>query len=268
MILHSVKLRRSLHGVSLPLLVIAGLLLLWEILVSINDVPKGILPPPSKIMQESFFLREQLMGHALTTMTEAVVGLVLAALLGTVVAGALASLAILRKALLPILVISQNIPMMILAPLIVVWFGFGIEPKIAVVTLVCFFPIAVSSADALMNADKDLLDLMKSMGASRLQVLRYVRIPQAVPSFFSGLQIAATYAVLGAVFAEFSGGTSGLWIFIGRSQRAYRTDQVFAAVFLIAILSIVLFLLVRWMAHISTPWNRVGSDADLREQVK
>ena len=93
--------------------------------------------------------------------------------------------------------------MMILAPLIVVWFGFGIEPKIAVVTLVCFFPIAVSSADALMNADKDLLDLMKSMGASRLQVLRYVRIPQAVPSFFSGLQIAATYAVLGAVFAEF-----------------------------------------------------------------
>ena len=268
MIFHSVRLRRSLHGVSLPLLVIAGLLLLWEILVSINDVPMGILPPPSKIMMESFFLREQLMGHALTTITEAVVGLVLAALLGTVVAGALASLAILRKALLPILVISQNIPMMILAPLIVVWFGFGIEPKIAVVTLVCFFPIAVSSADALMNADKDLLDLMKSMGASRLQVLRYVRIPQAVPSFFSGLQIAATYAVLGAVFAEFSGGTSGLWIFIGRSQRAYRTDQVFAAVFLIAILSIVLFLLVRWMAHFSTPWNRVGSGADLREQGK
>ncbi len=268
MTLNSAKLRHTMNGASLPLMLIASLLLFWEIVVNLNEVPIGVMPPPSKIMRELYSLREQLLSHTLTTMTEAFAGLLLAALLGTLVAAALASMAILRKAVFPILIISQNIPMMILAPLIVVWFGFGIEPKISVVTLVCFFPIAVSSADALMNADKDLLDLMRSMGASRIQILRYVRIPHAIPSFFSGLQIAATYAVLGAVFAEFSGGTSGLWIFIGRSQRAYRTDQVFAAVFIIAILSILLFLLVRWIAHFATPWNRVDSDAGPHGQRK
>ena len=236
-------------------LVIISAILFWEIAVWFWEVPRGVLPSPSQILGEAIRLRGVLLGHALTTLTEALVGLLLAIVVGGIVGTLISSFGFIRRALLPILVITQNIPMMVLAPLIVVWFGFGIEPKIGIVTLVCFFPIAINTADALMRSDQELLDLLKSMGATRWQLLRLVRIPQALPAFFSGLQIAATYAILGAVFSEFAGGTSGLWLFIGRSQRAYRTDQMFVAVVLIALLSICLFLLVRWLARIAMPWH-------------
>lgn len=236
-------------------LVIVSTVVFWELAVGVWDIPRGILPAPSQIMGEAVRLRSILLGHALTTLTEALAGLILAIFVGAVVGALISSFGFIRRAFLPILVITQNIPMMVLAPLIVVWFGFGIQPKIGIVTLVCFFPIAVNTADALMRSDQELLELLKSMGATRWQLMRLVRIPQALPAFFSGLQIAATYAILGAVFSEFAGGTSGLWLFIARSQRAYRTDQMFVAVVLIALLSICLFLLVRWLARIAMPWH-------------
>jgi ABC-type nitrate/sulfonate/bicarbonate transport system permease component len=246
---------RHVSNISPSISVIILIIIFWEVGVRFWDIPRGILPAPSQIMGEAFRLRSVLLGHALTTVTEALGGLILAIFVGAIVGALISSFGFIRRAFLPILVITQNIPMMVLAPLIVVWFGFGIQPKIGIVTLVCFFPIAINTADALMRSDQELLELLKSMGATRWQLLRLVRIPQALPAFFSGLQIAATYAILGAVFSEFAGGTSGLWLFIGRSQRAYRTDQMFVAVALIALLSICLFLLVRWLARIAMPWH-------------
>ena len=246
---------RHVSNIFPSLSVIIVVIIFWEVAVEFWDIPRGILPAPSQIMSEAVRLRSALLGHALTTITEALAGLILAIFVGAMVGALISSFGFIRRAFLPILVITQNIPMMVLAPLIVVWFGFGIQPKIGIVTLVCFFPIAINTADALMRSDQELLELLKSMGATRWQLLRLVRIPQALPAFFSGLQIAATYAILGAVFSEFAGGTSGLWLFIGRSQRAYRTDQMFVAVVLIALLSICLFLLVRWLARIAMPWH-------------
>ena len=246
---------RHVSNISPSISVIILIIFFWEVAVKFWDIPRGILPAPSQIMGVAFRLRSVLLGHALTTVTEALGGLILAIFVGAIVGALISSFGFIRRAFLPILVITQNIPMMVLAPLIVVWFGFGIQPKIGIVTLVCFFPIAINTADALMRSDQELLELLKSMGATRWQLLRLVRIPQALPAFFSGLQIAATYAILGAVFSEFAGGTSGLWLFIGRSQRAYRTDQMFVAVVLIALLSICLFLLVRWLARVAMPWH-------------
>ena len=246
---------RHINNIFPSSLVIIFIILFWELGVWFWEIPRGILPAPSQIMGEAVRLRSVLFGHALTTLTEALVGLFFAIFVGAIVGALIASFSLIRSALLPILVITQNIPMMVLAPLIVVWFGFGIQPKIGIVTLVCFFPIAINTADALLRSDQELLELLKSMGATRWQLLKLVRIPQALPAFFSGLQIAATYAILGAVFSEFAGGTSGLWLFIGRSQRAYRTDRMFVAVVLIAVLSICLFLLVRWIARVAMPWH-------------
>ena len=187
---------RHVSNIFPSLSVIIVVIIFWEVAVEFWDIPRGILPAPSQIMSEAVRLRSALLGHALTTITEALVGLILAIFVGAMVGALISSFGFIRRAFLPILVITQNIPMMVLAPLIVVWFGFGIQPKIGIVTLVCFFPIAINTADALMRSDQELLELLKSMGATRWQLLRLVRIPQALPAFFSGLQIAATYAIL------------------------------------------------------------------------
>jgi ABC-type nitrate/sulfonate/bicarbonate transport system permease component len=158
--------------------------------------------------------------------------------------------------LYPLLVLSQNIPVLVLAPLLAVWFGFGMTPKVLIVVLIGFFPIAVSTADGLIHADREMVELVRSMGGNRAQVLRTVLIPSAVPSFFAGLQIGAAYAVIGAVIAEWMGASSGLGLFITRSQRAFRTDQIFMAVVLIALISIALFVSVQLLARLVMPWRQ------------
>jgi len=127
--------------------------------------------------------------------------------------------------------------------------------------LIGFFPIAVNTAEGLMNADREMIALVRSMGASRWQVLRTVLVPSAVPSFFAGLQIGAAYAVIGAVIAEWMGASSGLGLFITRSQRAFRTDQIFMAVVVIALVSIALFVSVQLLARLAMPWRHTGAKA-------
>ena len=201
-------------------------------------------------------------GHIRTTLTEALLGLALAALLGATTAALIASLPLARRVLYPLLVGSQNIPVLVLAPLLAVWFGFGLTPKVVIVVLIGFFPIAVNTADGLMNADREMVALVRSMGADRLKVLRLVLIPSAVPAFFAGLQIGAAYAVIAAVIAEWMGASSGLGLFIVRSQRAFRTDQIFMAVVLIALISIALFVSVHLLARYSMPWRHAGAPAE------
>jgi len=150
---------------------------------------------------------------------------------------------------------------LVLAPLLAVWFGFGLMPKVLIVVLIGFFPIAVNTAEGLMNADREMIALVRSMGASRWQVLRKVLVPSAVPSFFAGLQIGAAYAVIGAVIAEWMGASSGLGLFITRSQRAFRTDQIFMAVVVIALVSIALFVSVQLLARVAMPWRHAGATA-------
>ena len=240
-------------------LFLVALLVGWEIWVRARDVPAYLLPPPSDLWQAFVDQRETLPAHARTTISEALFGLFFAAVLGVVLAALIASIPLARRVLYPLLVVSQNIPVLVLAPLLAVWFGFGMTPKVLIVVLIGFFPIAVNTADGLLRADREMVELVRSMGASRWQVLRTVLVPSAVPSFFAGLQIGAAYAVIGAVIAEWMGASSGLGLFITRSQRAFRTDQIFMAVVLIALVSIALFAGVRLLARLAMPWQRASA---------
>ena len=239
-----------------------GLLLAWELAVRLLDVPTYLVPAPTQIWRAGLEVRAVLPGHLRTTLVEALAGLALAAVAGVVLAAAMVSMRPLQRALYPLLVVSQNVPLVVIAPLIVLWFGFGMMPKALVVAAVCFFPIAVSTTEGLLGADRDLLELVRSMGGSRWQLLRVVRLPSALPAFFSGLKISSTYAVLAAVIGEWVGASSGLGLFITRAQTSFRTDRVFVAVVLIAAVSIALFALVGAAARFVLPWLYVKSEEE------
>ncbi len=241
-------------------LVLVGLVGLWEVLVRVLDTKPYILPAPSKIWRAFVDTRGLLVDHTKTTAVEALAGLLFASIIGVVLAGVIAAVPFVRRVLYPILVVSQTIPMVVLAPLLIVWFGFGITPKVIVVALAGFFPIVVATVEGLLSADADMIGLVKSMGASRWQVTRYVYLPWAVPSFFAGLRIAAAYAVIGAVIGEWVGASSGLGIFITRSQVSFRTDRVFVAIAVVALLSVAIFGAVHLLARVASPWRYVSDE--------
>jgi ABC-type nitrate/sulfonate/bicarbonate transport system permease component len=235
-------------------LLLAALVGAWEAWVRIFGTRPYILPAPSRIWNAFLETRGTLPEHISTTLSEALLGLAIAAGAGITMAMILALAPFARRVLYPILVVSQTIPMIVLAPLLIIWFGFGMTPKVVVVALFGFFPICVATADALLAADPDMVGLVKSMGGGKLARMRYVLVPSALPAFFAGLKIAATYAVLGAVIGEWVGAQSGLGIYITRAQTGFRTDRVFVAVVVIALISISLFALVHLVARLVTPW--------------
>ena len=226
----------------------------WELYVRVVQVPVDVLPAPTAIIQALIANWDILSVHTTQTMLETVIGLAIATILGLLIAIALDSSSLTRRAIYPILVISQTIPIIALAPLLLIWFGYDLGPKVIVVVLYCFFPIAVSCADGLMGTDADLLRLMKSMRSSYWQTLWYVRLPGAMPSFFSGLRIAATYSVTGAIVGEYVGGIQGLGIFMETSANSHAIVLVFAAIFITAVLSLLLFGLVSLIERIALPW--------------
>ncbi|MGE5597375.1 MAG: ABC transporter permease [Hyphomicrobiales bacterium] len=240
-----------------PLLLLIALIGLWEAWVRVFDTKPYVLPAPSRIWDAFLETRGTLPGQTQTTVTEALLGLFFASAVGVTLATVIALVPLVRRVLYPILVASQTIPMVVLAPLLIVWFGFGMTPKVIVVALIGFFPIVVSTVDGLSGADREMVGLVRSMGAGRLGTLRYVLIPSALPNFFAGLKIAAAYAVLGAVIGEWVGASSGLGIFITRAQTSFRVDRVFVATFVVALVSMALFAAVHLAARLATPWMYV-----------
>ena len=245
-------------------LLLAGLVGCWELAVALFDTKPYILPAPSRIWDAFLEIRGTLPAHTRVTMTEAVLGLALAAVFGVLLASVIASVPLVRRVLYPLLVVSQTIPMIALAPLLIVWFGFGMMPKVLVVEMVGFFPIVVSTVDGLTGADPDMIALVRSMGANRWQVLRQVRIPAAIPAFFAGLKIAAAYAVTAAVVGEWVGTSSshGLGLLINRSRASFRTDELFVAIAVISLSSVLLFAAVHLLFRIAAPWAHVMTRED------
>lgn len=220
----------------------------------IGRVPEWLLPAPARILQTAWEVAPALVLHIGQTLLETFWGLVLSLATGILLAFAIDLSPLLRRALYPLLVASQTIPIIALAPLLVVWFGFGIISKVVVVALVCFFPIAISLADGLRATDPEHVALLRAMGAGRGQIFRTVRIPSALPSFFSGFKIAVTYSIIGAVIAEWIGASQGLGLYMIRSANAFRTAQLFAAIIVTSLLSIGLFLLVSGLERALLPW--------------
>jgi ABC-type nitrate/sulfonate/bicarbonate transport system permease component len=231
-----------------------ALLLIWEGIVLWQEVPAWVLPSPTAIWRVTWQNAALLIPHILQTVLEMILGLALALLTGVALAAALDLSVWLRRALYPLLVISQTIPILALAPLLIIWFGFGILPKVFIVALVCFFPIAVNTADGLTAADPELLSLLRAMGASRSQIWTKVRLPASLPYFFSGLRIAATYSVIGAVIGEWVGASQGLGIYMLRSANAFKTPQVFSTIAISSFISLTLFALVFLLERLLLPW--------------
>jgi ABC-type nitrate/sulfonate/bicarbonate transport system permease component len=230
------------------------ILAVWELYVRTGQISSAVLPSPVMVVQALVENWDIIAVHTMQTLLETVIGLAVATLLGLLLAIALDISTWMRRAVYPILVTSQTIPIIALAPLLVLWFGFDLQPKVIVVVLYCFFPIAVACADGLLGTDPDLVRLMRSMRASRWQVLMLVRLPGAMPAFFSGLRIAATYSVTGAIFGEYVAAYQGLGIYMQSSYNSHAIVLVFAAIVVTAVLSLLLFGFVSLIERIALPW--------------
>lgn len=244
-----------------PLGLLMTSVVVWELAVRVLGTPAYILPAPTQVAAAAGEVANLLPDDVLTTMTEALLGIITGATVGVGLAVAIWSSTLVRRVLYPVLVGSQTVPMIVLAPLLVLWFGLGLTPKVIVVALIAVFPVAVSTVSGLESADPEQVDLLRSMGADRRDIMRIILIPTALPGFFAGLRIAAAYAVAGAVIAEWVGASSGLGLFITRSQASFRVDRVFVGVIVIAVLSVLLFLAVHALARMASPWRFVGDES-------
>ncbi len=238
-----------------PLAVLVTLVAAWEIYVGTSGISRVTLPAPSQIFESAVRNRDLLWDHSLVTLKETVLGLGLSIVVAISLALLIDAFAPARRALYPLLVGSQTLPIVVIAPLIIFWFGFDLTPKILVVTLYTFFPITVAFASGLAATSQEALVLMRTLGANRLRTLTLLKVPQAMPYLFTGLRISVTYAMIGAVFAEWSGARAGLGIYILQMKNSFRTDMVLAAIFLISVMSLALFVMVGIIERAAIRWR-------------
>ena len=245
------------------LVTFAAILAVWQIMVEWRDTPRWLLPSPLDIGRAMVESADLLWSHAGITLLEMALGFTIALALGVTVAVASHLSDAIRRTVYPLLVVSQSVPVIVLAPLLVIWFGFGSAPKVALIVLVCFFPICVSFLDGLRAADNEILQLLRAMGANRWQMFRIGRLPAALPALASGSKIAATYAVIGAVIAEWLGASQGLGVFLIRSQNSFRADRALAVIVVVSVIAIAAYLTIEIIARLSMPWSYQENEGEL-----
>lgn len=236
------------------------ILALWTALSMFEIVPDFMLPSPADTVRafvEDFSL---LMSHMRVTLLETLVGTLIGISLGYLSAMLMDRWDPAYRAMYPLIVLTQTIPAVAIAPLLVLWFGYQMTPKIVLIVLITYFPIAIGVLGGFKSADRDAIDLMRSMGASRWQIFRHIKFPGALPSFFSGLKITVAYAVVGAVLAEWLGGFAGLGVYMTRVKKSFAYDKMFAVIFLISIISLLLIWLVSVIEKRSMPWKSAEND--------
>jgi len=244
-----------------PAALLAALLLAWElaarwdVLADLLSVRDYLVPAPSEIAEALWEERELLAEDAWVTFREVVAGFALAAVAGVALAVLMHVSPLARRALYPLLVASQTVPIVVLAPVFVVWFGFGIVPKLLIIALICFFPIAVNTYDGLRSVDPELTKMMRTLGADRRRILSDAELPWSLPYIFSGAKVAVAVAVIGAVFAEWAGADSGLGHLILVSSGELSTALTFAAIFVLSLMAIALFALLALLERRVVDWK-------------
>ncbi|WP_138468817.1 ABC transporter permease [Poseidonocella sp. HB161398] len=238
-----------------PLAIFAALFLLWELAVRWFALPSWLLPAPSEILATARDWAPELAANALVTLRETVTGFALAVAISVPLAVLIAFTRVLRRVLYPILLGLQSVPKVALAPLVTLWLGVGEAPKVVIVVLVCFFPVLVNMIAGLEAAPRNMVDLMRSVEASRWQVFRRLRLPFALPHIFTGCKVAVTFAVIGSVIAEFVAAQSGLGYLILMSTSQSLTPLAFAAILLLTLMSVLLFYLIEWAERRAVTWH-------------
>lgn len=252
----------------LPIGLFIIILILWEFGVWLADTPIYILPSPSDILKALIEDFPKLMSNAAVTIEETLLGMAIAIILAMSGALLMDKFGIMKNALYPLLVVSQTIPVIVLAPIFIIYLGFGMAPKVLTVVLMCFFPIIVTFTDGLSRVDERLVNLIKSYGANTLQVYGIIKIPGASDSLFSGMKIAATYSVTGAVVGEWLASDSGLGHYMLITKNGYMLDKVFASILIVIILSLLMNGLVRFIKYITMPALRGQSGENKRESKR
>ena len=238
---------------AVSLLVLAGV---WLFVSEGEIVPSYMLPSPVDVVRAFVGDFNILMSHAAITLQEALYGLLIGTALAFVIAVLMDRFDFLYKAVYPILVITQTIPTIAIAPLLVLWMGFSMAPKITLVVLTTFFPITISLLDGFKSADPDSINLIRSMGGGNFKIFRHIKLPGAVEQFFSGLKVSASYSVVGAVISEWLGGFEGLGVYMTRVKKAYAFDKMFAVIILVSLVSLALMGAVALLKTIAMPYKR------------
>ena len=232
------------------------ILILWQAVSSLGIVDSFMLPSPIQVAKAFVTELPILMGESVITLTEAFVGLILGIVLGFAMAVLMDQFDKLNQAFYPLAVLTQTIPTVAIAPLLVLWFGYEMAPKIILIVITTFFPITIGLLNGFKAVDGDAVNLLRAMGAGRWQIFWHIKLPGAMSQFFAGIRISASYAVVGAVISEWLGGFGGLGVYMTRVKKAYSFDKMFAVIFLISIISLLLMKGVDLLQKKCMPWEK------------
>lgn len=243
-----------------PLLLIGAMVGAWEVIVKLQDIPHYILPPPSEVLATLVEKRGVFLRHGGVTVLEVLAGGALGVGVGMLLGTALFFSAPLEKAVYPLLITSQNVPVFAIAPLLVVWFGYGLWSKVVMAAIIVFFPITLAALNGLKRTDPDLVRLFRTMGATRGQILCKLRFPSALPALFAGLKLSAVYATVGAVIGEWVGAGAGLGYLMLSANAQLRIAMVFGAILCLTPIGLLLLGLVTWLERLLLPWQHVSRE--------
>lgn len=244
-----------------PTLLVTLFLLTWQLAAMALGVPRWLLPSPADIAQATYSSWELLARHSWVTLQEVLIGFLLSFVAGVLLAIAIAYSRTLERAIYPFVIASQTIPVVAIAPILLIWFGYGLLPKVIVVALICFFPIVVNMVDGLRSVDPDLVSMLRTMGSTRWQLFTKAQLPASLPFLLSGTKVAIAVSVIGAVIGEWVGASAGLGYFMVRSASQFQTARVFAAIALLSVMGIALFGLVALSGRRLLPWYQNGRRA-------
>ena len=244
-----------------PAIFITLILAMWLLVTQFGIVSEFLLPSPQKVFLAFINDFDTISKNLLTTLSEAFIGLFIAVIVAFLVSFLMDRFTFLYKSIYPVLVITQTIPTVAIAPILVLWFGYNMLPKIILITISCFFPIAISILNGFKNIDVSHINLLKTMGAGNLDIFFHIKLPFSLINFFSGFKIAISYSVVGAVIAEWLGGYSGLGVYMLRVKKSYEFDKMFAVIILVSLISVLLIYLVDLVQKVAIPWINDKSEA-------
>lgn len=231
------------------------ILVIWELAAVMGWLPQFIIPAPSEILMSLISQREVLFHNSLITLIQALVGLFFGIILAFILAIGMDNISLVRKAIYPYLIVSQTIPTVAIAPILVLWLGYGMLPKVVLVILTTLFPIVINILEGFSSVDKDAVNLLGLMGANYWKILYHVKLPASLSFFFSGLKISVSYAFVGSVIAEWLGGFEGLGVYMIRAKNAFSYSNMFAAIVVISAVSLILLGIVSFVERWVTPWQ-------------